>query len=293
MKLSISTAELLAQLQTVTRVASTRSAVQALSGVMLSAPDGSTPELLATDTEIGLRVPVIRRGATPGRGSAPRAPVPRRHPNAPRRAADARAQGRRAGRRADLRPRHVSSANPALRGFPDAPGALAGHAHRAARRGIRADGLPGGQIGVARRDQAGADRHLDVGFGAAAADGRHRLLPPIGQGVGLGDSAAERAGGEHTGARAAGAGDGSPSRTPSESLAVSVEPEPGHLRARRRRPVLAADRRAVSELPPAAAGVRRARAAHLQPRAQRRGAPHQPAGPEEHAAASRRSRRAS
>ena len=40
MKLSLSASELLAQLQTVTRVASARSAVQALSGVMLSAgPD--------------------------------------------------------------------------------------------------------------------------------------------------------------------------------------------------------------------------------------------------------------
>jgi DNA polymerase-3 subunit beta len=58
MKLSLSTAELLAQLQTVTRVASTRSAVQALSGVMISVPEGSTPELLATDMEIGLRVPL-------------------------------------------------------------------------------------------------------------------------------------------------------------------------------------------------------------------------------------------
>ena len=36
MKLSLSAAELLTQLQTVTRVASTRSAVQALSGVLIS-----------------------------------------------------------------------------------------------------------------------------------------------------------------------------------------------------------------------------------------------------------------
>jgi len=66
-KLSLATADLLAQLQTVTRVASTRSAVQALSGVMISAADGASPELLATDTEIGLRVPlpaeVARAGA--------------------------------------------------------------------------------------------------------------------------------------------------------------------------------------------------------------------------------------
>jgi DNA polymerase-3 subunit beta len=57
-KFSISTANLLTQLQTVTRVASTRSAVQALSGVMISAPGDGTPELLATDMEIGLRVPL-------------------------------------------------------------------------------------------------------------------------------------------------------------------------------------------------------------------------------------------
>jgi DNA polymerase-3 subunit beta len=67
MKLALSSAELLTQLQTVTRVASTRSAVQALSGVMVAAEAGSTPELLATDMEVGLRVPlkaeVMRAGS--------------------------------------------------------------------------------------------------------------------------------------------------------------------------------------------------------------------------------------
>ncbi|HTR72642.1 MAG TPA: DNA polymerase III subunit beta, partial [Solirubrobacteraceae bacterium] len=58
MKLSLSTPDLLSQLQTVTRVASTRSAIQALSGVKISAPEGLRPELLATDAEIGLRVPL-------------------------------------------------------------------------------------------------------------------------------------------------------------------------------------------------------------------------------------------
>jgi len=66
MKLSVATSELLAQLQTVTRVASTRSAVQALSGVMLRAEPDSTPELLATDTEIGLRVPLDAEVARAG-----------------------------------------------------------------------------------------------------------------------------------------------------------------------------------------------------------------------------------
>jgi DNA polymerase III subunit beta len=66
MKISLSTADLLAQLQTTTRVASSRSAVQALSGVMISAPTDSTPELLATDMEIGLRVPLQAEVARPG-----------------------------------------------------------------------------------------------------------------------------------------------------------------------------------------------------------------------------------
>ena len=57
MKLSLSAGELLAQLQTVTRVASSRSAVQALSGVMIAADGDSQVELRATDMEIGLRVP--------------------------------------------------------------------------------------------------------------------------------------------------------------------------------------------------------------------------------------------
>jgi DNA polymerase-3 subunit beta len=66
MKLSLSSSELLTQLQTTTRVASARSAVQALSGVMISAAEGSKPELLATDMEIGLRVPLDAEVARPG-----------------------------------------------------------------------------------------------------------------------------------------------------------------------------------------------------------------------------------
>ncbi len=57
MKISTRRDALFAQLQTVTRAASTRSAVQALSGVHLQARDGAI-ELRATDMEIGLRVPL-------------------------------------------------------------------------------------------------------------------------------------------------------------------------------------------------------------------------------------------
>ena len=71
MKLSLSAAELLTQLQTVTRVASSRSAVQALSGVMISAPGDSSAELLATDMEIGLRVPVLAETQSTGSAVLP------------------------------------------------------------------------------------------------------------------------------------------------------------------------------------------------------------------------------
>jgi DNA polymerase-3 subunit beta len=57
MKLSSSREVLFGQLQAVTRVASTHTAVQALSGVQIHVADGSV-ELRATDLEVGLRVPL-------------------------------------------------------------------------------------------------------------------------------------------------------------------------------------------------------------------------------------------
>lgn len=71
MKLSLSATELLTQLQATTRVASSRSAVQALSGVMISAAPDSTPELRATDMEIGLRVPLAAEVSRPGSAVLP------------------------------------------------------------------------------------------------------------------------------------------------------------------------------------------------------------------------------
>lgn len=66
MKLSLTTSEFLSQLQTASRVASARSAVQALSGVMIDAREGQAPQLLATDMEIGLRVPLAADVVRPG-----------------------------------------------------------------------------------------------------------------------------------------------------------------------------------------------------------------------------------
>jgi DNA polymerase-3 subunit beta len=64
-KISLERDALLGQLQTVSRVASTRSAIQALSGVQLAAASDGC-ELRATDMDVGLRVPlaaeVVRDG---------------------------------------------------------------------------------------------------------------------------------------------------------------------------------------------------------------------------------------
>ncbi len=57
MKISLERDALLGQLQTVSRVASTRSAIQALSGVQLAA-SSEMCELRATDMDVGLRVPL-------------------------------------------------------------------------------------------------------------------------------------------------------------------------------------------------------------------------------------------
>ncbi len=57
MKISLERDVLLGQLQSVSRVASTRSAIQALSGIQLDAGAGAC-ELRATDMEVGLRVPL-------------------------------------------------------------------------------------------------------------------------------------------------------------------------------------------------------------------------------------------
>ena len=70
MKLALSTADLLAQLQTATRVASTRASVQALSGVMIQA-DSDRALLLATDMEVGLRVPLHGEVSEPGTAVLP------------------------------------------------------------------------------------------------------------------------------------------------------------------------------------------------------------------------------
>lgn len=70
MKLSLSTPDLLTQMQAATRVASARASVQALSGVMIVA-ENDRALLLATDMEIGLRVPLHGEVLEPGSAVLP------------------------------------------------------------------------------------------------------------------------------------------------------------------------------------------------------------------------------
>jgi DNA polymerase-3 subunit beta len=65
MHLNLRTASFLEELQAAARVASTRSAVQALSGVQLHAEDG-VAELRATDMEVGVRLPLDASIESPG-----------------------------------------------------------------------------------------------------------------------------------------------------------------------------------------------------------------------------------
>jgi DNA polymerase-3 subunit beta len=64
-KISTDKNELLRHLQTIARVASSRSAIQALSGVQLSAADGGV-ELRATDQDLALRIPLAAEVTRPG-----------------------------------------------------------------------------------------------------------------------------------------------------------------------------------------------------------------------------------
>ncbi len=65
MKISLSASELVRQFQTASRVASTRSAIQALAGVRIDAGDSGV-EMLATDMEVGLRLRLDAEVQRPG-----------------------------------------------------------------------------------------------------------------------------------------------------------------------------------------------------------------------------------
>ena len=157
MKLTLPTTELLTQLQTVTRVASTRSAVQALSGVMVLAGD-SGAELLATDTEVGLRVPLQAEVARSGQVLLParllldvvRA-LPAEELSLELRPSEQDVELLCGGAIFHLRTLRAED-------FPALPSAAEESTHDPSRRGLRADHRASRSLGIPRRDQARAHR---------------------------------------------------------------------------------------------------------------------------------------
>ena len=82
-----------------------------------------------------------------------------------------------------LRPVQLAAERLQRRGLPAAPG----HRRAAALdrpRGAAGDGRPGRPVGLARRVAAGAHRHPRPLRGGQARDGRHRLVPAVGEGDG-------------------------------------------------------------------------------------------------------------
>ena len=119
MKISIAHDVLVTHLGVVARIASTRSAIQALSGVQIAATE-SAVELRATDMEIALRAPLPAEVQRPGEVVLParlllEVVAPASGPDREHRAAAGAA-----GRGARRRQRDVSPANASRRGLPDA-----------------------------------------------------------------------------------------------------------------------------------------------------------------------------
>ena len=215
MKISLERDALLAQLQTVSRVASTRSAIQALSGVQLAA-SGDGCELRATDMDVGLRVPLEAEVAREGVVVLPARlllDVVRSLP-APQVSLELRAAEQDVELVSGNATFHIRTLR--TEDFPPFPEPDADVGGLAAGRGVRRDRAQGGRLGLARRDPAGADRDPRLGLGARAADGGHRLLPAERQGDDARGAAVVGVRGQRAGPRAAGAGAGR-RRTPRTS----------------------------------------------------------------------------
>ena len=211
-----------------TRVASTRSAVQALSGVMISAPADGCPELLATDMEIGLRVAARRRRRAPRRGRAAGAAAARRRPLAARRGAHDGAARRRAGRRADLRRHHVPPAHAARRGLPVAARARAGRP----RVTLPADAFVETITRVARSASRDETRPVLTGILMSASGQELRMVATDSYRLSVKETALEHAArglarGERTRAGAAGARARSQQQTGADDGRRQRRSEPG------------------------------------------------------------------
>ena len=283
MKISTRRDALFAQLQTVTRAASTRSAVQALSGVLLQAKGGAI-ELRATDMEIGLRVPLEGEIARDGAVVLPArllVDVVRALP-----ADDVTLELRPSEQDVELvggaATFHIRSLR--LEDFPPFP-----EAEGDGRVEVPGPAFVETVLKVARSASRDETRPVLTGILVSASGDELRMVATDSYRLSVKETRLEaplegsfeanvpaRALQELTRIVQHGGADG---------LSVSVRAEPGRLRGRRRGAVLAADRRAVPQLPPAAARRLRARAPAGRRRDHRRGAPHLAARAEERAAA--------
>ena len=170
--------ELAGKLAVAGRVASSKSTIQILSHVLLSAEDGRC-ELAATDMELSLRVPLAATVEEPGSVVLPRlagdivrtmvdGPVTLEH-----RANEGVVS---AHRRRVVASRSTACRPTTSRSCPPDEGTGLVAARRAAGRGDR----PRGARRLARRDPAGADRRAGADRARGHHDGGHRLLPPGG-----------------------------------------------------------------------------------------------------------------
>ena len=184
MKISLERDALLGQLQAVSRVASTRSAIQALSGVQLAA---SNDAVRAPGHRHGRRPPrpARGRGGARGRRRAPGTTAPRRGPRAAR-PPQVSLELRAAEQDVEIvvGQRHVPHPHAARRGLPAVPGAGATTASIVPSPPRRSSTTARKVARSASRDET---RPVLTGIlvsaaGPGAADGRDRLLPAERQG---------------------------------------------------------------------------------------------------------------
>ena len=265
MKISLNRDALLTQLQAVTRVASTRTAIQALSGVQLAAA-GSTCELRATDTDVSLRVPLEAEVTRDGTIVLPARllldvvrSLPQPAVSLELRPAEQDVELLSGNASFHIRTLHAEDFPPFPE--PDPASAISLPLKAFVDTAMKVSGS-------ASRDET---RPVLTGILVSASGSEVRMVATDSYRLSVKETTLEtpaerRLRGECAGARAAGIGaPGGPrrGREPDDQR----PPEPGGVRTRRCRALIAPDRRPVPQLPPASARCVRARAADLRARA--------------------------
>ncbi len=267
MKISLERDALLAQLQTVSRVASTRSAIQALSGVQLcrvgrSAASSARPTWTSA---CGFRS--RRRSSREGVVVLPARLLLDVVRSLPAEQVSLELRAGRAGRRARLRQRHVPHPDAARRGLP----AVSRAGSRDARSRVPAEAFVSTALKVAGSASRDETRPVLTGILVSASERELRMVATDSYRLSVKETTLEaplasRVRGQRAGASAAGAGAPGRARRGARQLTVSVRQNQVLFVVGRRDPLLAADRRPVPQLPPAAARELRARAPARRPR---------------------------